>query len=260
MGRRHKDWETGGYPGANEEISTCFALLFLCRANIAKDLTANLKGRVKDPGVSVLRGGAVPGIADRKPPNPVEPANDPMVKVARRLSRRPNPRLPRTRLPPSRRETISKKRRPVWSIALINAAPAARPALLVQLRDSKGSVHTEALAQAAADRRRPAAGSQGPSARRLTRMTAATLREMMKDDNREIRHGAAAACGLKDDRQYVPDLINALGGADAEVVRAAPSSLKSLSGKDFGPEIDASPETKKKAAAEWKTWWSTQAK
>ena len=40
---------------------TCFALLFLRRANLARDLTATLKGKVEDPGESVLRPGGIGG-------------------------------------------------------------------------------------------------------------------------------------------------------------------------------------------------------
>jgi hypothetical protein len=39
---RDGHWEGGGYPGAHPTIDTCLALLFLKRANLAKDLTAKL--------------------------------------------------------------------------------------------------------------------------------------------------------------------------------------------------------------------------
>jgi hypothetical protein len=39
---RNGNWENGGYHGANPTIDTCLALLFLKRANLAKDLTKAL--------------------------------------------------------------------------------------------------------------------------------------------------------------------------------------------------------------------------
>src|SRR5205085_4148027 len=38
-----------------ETVDTCFALFFLRQANLATDLTATLKGKVKDPGVVKLK-------------------------------------------------------------------------------------------------------------------------------------------------------------------------------------------------------------
>src|SRR5262249_52466574 len=42
------------------EVDTCFALLFLRRVNLAKDLTATLRG-VEDPGEVTLKAGGVGG-------------------------------------------------------------------------------------------------------------------------------------------------------------------------------------------------------
>ena len=88
--------------------------------------------------------------------------------------------------------------------------------------------------------------------KRLTRMKPATLRDMLVDDNREIRSAAATACGLNGDGQFVPDLIEAIGDKESLVVASARASLKTLSGKDFGPETDASIEEKMKSRAAWK--------
>src|SRR5260370_31779251 len=50
----------GGWYGsyASGGVDTCFALLVLARANVAKDLARNLRGRLKD-GVVTLRSGGV---------------------------------------------------------------------------------------------------------------------------------------------------------------------------------------------------------
>lgn len=53
--------EDGGWQGefAACGADTCFALMFLVRANLARDLTAALRGGLQDPGEVVLRGGGV---------------------------------------------------------------------------------------------------------------------------------------------------------------------------------------------------------
>ena len=48
-------WNGGGM-SRGEEIGTSFAVLFLCKANLVKDMTAKLKGKVNDPGLSKLKG------------------------------------------------------------------------------------------------------------------------------------------------------------------------------------------------------------
>ena len=91
-------------------------------------------------------------------------------------------------------------------------------------------------------------------------MTAATLREMLKDNNREIRKAAAAACALKNDKQFIPDLIDKLNDAESTVALSVQSSLVTLSGKDFGPKAEAAPAEKAEAIAAWKSWWQAQMK
>ena len=39
-------WHLGGYPGSNQEIDTCLALLILKRTNFVPELTRTLKGRL----------------------------------------------------------------------------------------------------------------------------------------------------------------------------------------------------------------------
>jgi hypothetical protein len=44
-------WNTGGYPSATPDVDTCFALLFLRRSNLVRDLTENLRlfMAIRDP-------------------------------------------------------------------------------------------------------------------------------------------------------------------------------------------------------------------
>ncbi len=206
------------------DVSTSLALLFLRRANVARDLSTALKGKVQDPGLAVLRGG---GNIGNNPP--AQSGADFEAEAAK------------------------------LTAAVIAAAADDRTALLAKLRDNKGSFNTEALARAAAK----LTGDSQQQARdaltqRLTRMTATTLGEMLKDENREIRLAAAAACGKKDDKQYIPHLIKLLDDSESLVVRAARTSLVALSKQDFGPEPDAAPGDKTKAILAWKNWWKTQ--
>src|SRR5206468_2711780 len=106
--------------------------------------------------------------------------------------------------------------------------------LLAEARDGKGPDYTRALVLAAAN----TAGDRKKQARealaeRLCRMSAATLRAMLKAEEAELRRAAALACAMKDDKAHVPDLIDALADADDGVSRAAKAGLKSLTGKDF---------------------------
>jgi len=205
-------WHNKGYPGANDEINTSLALLFLSRANVARDLTALLDGKTKDPGVAVLKGGNVKLIPDPKVVEPIE-------TDAQRLSR----------------ELI--------------ATPAARPALIEKLRDSKGTAFTDALALAAVRLSgEPQQQVREAMVKRLSRMTAATLREMLTDENAEIRLGAAGAAGAKEDRQLIPALIEVLMDKNGAVASSAHVSLKRLSGKEF-------PAT---AISVWREWWKSQ--
>lgn len=221
-------WPKAEYDGANAETNTALAILFLARANLAKDLTATLKGRANVK---------LPERVKTDPPAKVDPP------------------------PPTTVGTDFETEANRLCNALVSADASRRPGILTQLRDSKGTVFTEGLVRAIAklqgDTQREA---RDALALRLKRMTAATLRDMLKDENREIRSAAAAACGLKEDKQYVPDLIAALGDAESFVAQSARISLRTLSGKDFGPNADASAADKATAAAAWRAWWATQGK
>ena len=48
-------------------------------------------------------------------------------------------------------------------------------------------------------------------------MSAETLRAMLKSDDVEVRRAATLACGMKDDKAHVPDLIDRLAD-DEEIV------------------------------------------
>ncbi|MCS6851876.1 MAG: hypothetical protein NZ700_11990 [Gemmataceae bacterium] len=255
----HKDWyawgseillatqdqETGLWDGENgADVDTCFALLFLKRANLARDLTAALKGRVQDPGTVTLKSGGVGG----------DMLISKGIKSGIETAPRPGP-------PPAAQDGDLDAATARLRDQLLKAPRDQQERLLDQFRDSKGVAYTDALATAIpllpADVQ---AKARAALADRLSRMTAATLRDKLQEDHPEIRRAAALACAMKDDKSHVPDLIPLLDDPRPLVVRAARAALKSLTAQDFGPGPDSSPAERAKAVAAWKQWWSQQPK
>jgi hypothetical protein len=212
--------QDGGWSGQFAEggADTCFAILFLQRANLAKDLSATLKGQVKDPARRELRAVDVEnagssGSAPRET-RPAPAATDP--EVAR------------------------------LSDELVQADAGRQETVLQKLRESKGAVYTDALAHAIHRLDGEAKGkARDALADRLARMKAATLADKLRDDDAEVRRAAALACAIKDERDNVPRLIELLGDHEPTVARSARAALKSLAGQDLGPE-----------PAPWKDWWA----
>ncbi len=235
---------TGNYPGAD----TCFALLVLKRANLAKDLSRVLRGKVQDQEI-VLRAGGVGGSSLRGP-NPIRsgleteksknPGSGP--KTARNPAPRKDP--PASKPPAQDSETTRLARE------LVQGDKARQERLLEQLRDGKGVVYTEALAlaipQLEGDSRRKA---RLALAERLTRLKEQSLSNYLKDEDGEIRRAAALACAMKDARGLVPNLIPLLEDPEMQVKRAAHLALRELTGQSLGDNSQA-----------WKDWWSKQNK
>jgi HEAT repeat protein len=92
-------------------------------------------------------------------------------------------------------------------------------------------------------------------AERMSRMTTATLRDRLKDDEAEMRRAAALAAAMKEETAHIPRLIELLDDSDTAVSRAAHAALKSLSGKDFGPAKEATRADQAHSIAAWKAWW-----
>jgi HEAT repeat protein len=139
---------------------------------------------------------------------------------------------------------------------LVSAKGDEQLALLARLRESKGIDNTDALALAipklSGEAQRHA---RDALAERLTRMTAATLRDKLQDDNVEVRRAAAAACGHKKAKEHIPDLLPLLDDAEIDVVQSARMALVELTGQDFGPSRDAGSSKRADAAAAWRKWW-----
>ena len=97
-------------------------------------------------------------------------------------------------------------------------------------------------------------------AERLTRMSADTLRAMLKSGDAEVRRAAALACAMKEEWAHIPDLIDRLTDDEEFVARTAKAGLKSLTGQDLGPANGAPKDQRKAAAAAWRAWWAKQQK
>jgi hypothetical protein len=233
----HKDWYAWGaqlvlasqqpdgswksrYPEACAD--TCFALLFLRRSNLASDLTSALRGKVADPGERTLHAG-----------RPSEAAGS---------------------------ENTSSPEASQLADQLVQAPADQQPGLIAKLKDSPGPVHTEALAQAAAQ----LSGTMRTQARdalaeRLSRMKNTTLRDYLKDNGAEIRRASAVAAAMKDDKSLIPSIIPLLEDAERSVELAAHVALKTLSGVDLGPANSATASEKAEAVTRWKEWWEKRA-
>jgi hypothetical protein len=200
-------------------IDSCFALMFLKRANLTRDLSSALA---------------------KKPSQPSLRAND--VEKA----------LPESKAAHS--GEADKLRR-----ELLTAAPARQSQILEQLRDGNGSDYTEALVTVIPELKgETSKKARDCLAERLVRMTTATVRDKLKDGRPEMRRAAALACAMKEEKAFVPDLIAVLDDGDAIVVRAAGVALRALTGQNFGPPVNATAEERTKAVAAWKAWWKQQ--
>jgi hypothetical protein len=228
---------------------TCFALLFLKRVDLLRDLSSGLAGG-KGLGSRSLRAGGVGGatLKAEAPPrgfNPLAKRSDSTIETKPRRKPRTDEEAKAFRLS----EEVEK------------ATDERRATLLKELRDSKGPEYTEALVDLIGrldvDGRRKA---REALADRLTRMKPATLRSYLQDDEAEIRRAAALAVAQKDAFSLVPDLIKLLNDSESLVERAAHAALKAMASKDLGPPAGADRAERDKAIAAWKLWWDKKAR
>jgi hypothetical protein len=273
---------------------TCFALLFLKRANLVPDLTTQLTGRIQDPGERVLKGAE--GIAlekhdelrsgvegkDAKPSldgqYPVEvtkkqETQPPAAKqepgaVAKKdqesppvPSPQPSPPLPdkpRAEKPAAEDSATSPATR-MAATDLAKSNGSRLKQLLHNYRIGKGSEYTEILGLAIP---RMSGDSQQKArevlADRLARMKDTTLEKYLSDEMLEIRIAAARACALKGSKSLIPRLIPLVKDTRGGVAEAAHKALKELTGQDFGPKVNASREERVQASHQWTEWWNRQ--
>src|SRR5262249_23313069 len=193
---------------------TCFALLFLRRADLAKDLSASMRNKVKNP--TELRAGAGP-FKGRDSIKPIRsPFEDGIGNDQAHTATRPNTR-------PTKPSPSTDATKPTTAATNVNAEIAKLSAELVdapapqfgqalaKLRDGEGAQYTQALANAVAQ----LDGDQKKKARqalaeRLSNLKSTILPRYMEDDNPELRRAAALACALKEDMAHVGKVIDLL--------------------------------------------------
>jgi hypothetical protein len=238
----------GGWNGKfGLAIDTSFALLFLRRANLAGDLSTYLKS--SDLARVTLKSRDAGSEKGVKPP-------DTKPTVAERGNQAPMPGAKKAE-PESATATEATAKR--LSEALVNSTGRPQEQALAELTQAKGVAYTEALATAIGQLSGPIkAKAREALAERLSRMTAATLREKLGDQAAEIRRAAALACAMKEEKQLIPDLIELLEDRQALVARAALAALKDMTGQDLGPAADATATARSQAVAAWKYWWQRQ--
>jgi hypothetical protein len=236
-----KDGAWGAGSSYGPEVCTSFALLFLLKADLARDLSSRNRNP-KDNELRAGTSGGTPANAGTTTPMPKGPVG---------------PAIPPTPMLPS--PTLDEAGK--LALQLVQAPAADWTKALETMRDAKGGDYTKGLVQAIhrLDGARKKEAREA-LAERLTRMSEETLRGMMKGDDAELRRGAVLAAAMKDEKAHVPDLIDRLLDDDEAVVRAAKAGLKSLTSQDFGPKTGATKEECKTAAAAWKAWWAKQKK
>lgn len=273
-------------------VDTAFALLFLARSNVVRDLSRVVQGKTRD---AELRSGGLPpfsplphgerpmggenstsvpeanqsvatGTAPPVPkPRTEEVGGTPGPTVSPAGAITPPPQLPPIPIPRPEPKTGGT----AGSIQPADAMPLVEELMratedqwilrLAAVRDGKGSVYTQALLMAIRRVAEDKAGAVRQAlAERLARMTAETLRQYMKGEDPELRRAAVLAMAMKDDITLVPDLITALLDEEEMVVRAARVGLKSLTGQDFGPLPGADLRARRAAAQAWLDWFRKQ--
>jgi hypothetical protein len=237
-----------------EDVNTAFAILFLAKANFTKDLSAKTKGR--DPGVVELRGGGASAAPLQAPPS----ANAGKNRSAATAEAFQDPRMKGGfSLPKLEQPTEAGEAEKVAKGITGATSDADFTAKVNEARDTKGAKWTKGLVLASArldgDRRIKA---REALADRLTRMTPKTLRDMLRDSEAELRRAACLACAMRDEVQFIPDLIERITDPSDLVVRAARAGLVSFANTDFGPKTANDEDAKVRAANAWNGWYETK--
>jgi hypothetical protein len=230
---------------AGHRSDTCFALLFLKRANLVRDLTAGIKGRTKDVIERTLSSTPGGGGPKKLVPGAIEPA-DGKGGDTTDVKKPDNPVTRPSDPPKPRPEASSAAGR--LATDLVKATGIDQEAALNRLRDGKGVEYTEALATAITQldgERKDLA--RAALAKRLTRMKPDFLQRYLQDPEGEIRRAAATACATRELKTHVEHIIPLLRDPVADVRPAAHAALKALTGQDLPAD-----------AATWEDWLKKQ--
>lgn len=249
-------------------IDSCFAMLFLKKANLARDLSAGLVGLKGSE--RLLRSGSlkddapikVEGIGPKNRSDSTEASTSTRTSSSPTITPAKESSPSRTIEKPLPKATTAEEKAAVQlGEELVRQRGEARNDLLRKLRDSKGVAYTETLVWSISkldgeDRRQ----ARVALAERFTRLKDSSLRQYLKDDELEIRRAAALAVAARGSKVLIPDLIQGLSDPEDLVQHAAHTALKELTGKDFGPAPGANLSQRKQAIAAWLKWWKEHAR
>jgi hypothetical protein len=245
----------GSWQGANGiygGADTCFALLFLKRANLVGDLSARLKERLDFSGKTEMKaGGVLPGKADRLKSG-IEGTDAVATSSGSSEAGKPAESVQRPTAPQKGFSDTASGR---LAAELVQAAPERQNAVLERLRDGQGVKFTEALAEAVPRMEGPARNKAREAlATRLARLRVNNLGQYLEDEDSEIRRAAALAVALKGAKELSPRVVTLLRDRVPTVAHAAHAALRDLSGQDFGPADGADEGTRAQAYAKWEAW------
>ncbi|HLW64007.1 MAG TPA: HEAT repeat domain-containing protein [Gemmataceae bacterium] len=230
IAKQGKDGSWSGKYGPH--IDTSFGLMFLCRANLVKDLSDLMGNRVMKMGGAKKQPAGGASTEGPKIVQGTTPASAPAAAE-------------------SEAQKLAK--------ALLEATGAKQLELIKEYAAAKGASYTEAFVEAIPqlpDNSKKTA--RDCFAERMSRMSANTLKSRLQDKSPEMRRAAVLAVAMREEKELIPDVIASLEDPEELVSRAAHLALRSFSGKDLGPAAGASADEKAKAAAAWKDWAKTQ--
>lgn len=209
-----------------EAVDTSFALMFMCRSNIVKDLSRLMKGG---------------GVGDFKPADPM--AGGP---------KKPDPTKPAPGNTGDAETSALTK-------ALVESMGAVQSQLLKEYTAQPGSKYSRALADAIPKLKGDAQSkARDGLAERMSRQKVTVLEGYLDDENPEIRRAAALGAAMRDEKELVPILIDSLEDESEIVWRAARLALRELTTKDFGPKPGDNEAKRTKAVADWRAWQKAQ--
>jgi hypothetical protein len=230
---------------------TCFALLALKKANVAKDLSTKMRGKIADP--RTLKGGGVFGdeAANNKGTEP-DTQPEPREGAGDATGTKPTPK-------PVPLDTNADPKVARLAQDLVSASGDEQSKLLKQYMKGQGAEYTQAMVAAC----HALAGAAQKDVRdalanRLSRKKLDNLRAYLKDSDAELRAAAVWGAFLKGQKAIVPDLIERLQDENTRVAKAALYTLKDFTKKDFGPGPGADRSEWAAAAAKWKAWWDSE--
>jgi hypothetical protein len=230
---------------------TCFALLALKKANVAKDLSTKMRGKIADP--RTLKGGGVFGdeAANNKGTEP-DTQPEPREGTGDATGTKPTPK-------PVPLDANADPKVARLAQDLVSASGDEQSKLLKQYMKGQGAEYTQAMVAAS----HALAGAaqkvvRDALANRLSRKKLDNLRAYLKDSDAELRAAAVWGAFLKGQKAIVPDLIERLQDENTRVAKAALYTLKDFTKKDFGPGPGADRSEWAAAAAKWKAWWDSE--